>query len=125
MYMYAFEMFVVTVIFRNMRQISNTCSWTEHEWNKKKREKLLLQKLSNTRRYETGTCQNKEMISITTCQCFLIEMINSPLQEKTIHLCGKKSFYESPFYSKLLHLFDCSKWMTKKPFSKIFVTFLF
>lgn len=102
-------MFVVTGIFRNMRQISNTCSWTEHEWNKKKREKLLLQKLSNIRRYETGTCQNKEKISVTTSQCFFNRDDNAPLQEKTIHLCGKKSFYKSPFCSKLLHLFDCNK----------------
>lgn len=50
-------MFVVAVMFRNMRQILNTCSWTEYEWNKKKREKLLQQKLSNTRRYETGNQQ--------------------------------------------------------------------
>lgn len=90
MYMYAFKMFVVTVIFRNMRQISNTCSWTEHEWNKKKREKLLLQKLSNTRRYETGTCQNKEMISITTCQCFFNRDDKFPLTRKDYTSVWKK-----------------------------------
>ena len=104
MYMYTFKIFVVTVIFRNMRQISNTCSWTEREWNKKKREKLLLQKLSNTRRYETGTCQNKEMISITTCQCFLIEMIIPPYK-KRLYICVEKSHSTSHHFTLSYFIF--------------------
>ena len=55
-----------------MRQILNTCSWTEYEWNKKKREKLLQQKLSNTRRYATENLnQNKRTIYLLGKQASL------------------------------------------------------